>query len=314
MKQVEAFRRKVVFFRHDVDLACLQVPEPGRHARDFLWRVRAFDVAGANCISNCVDMTNDGILVLPCPNMILCVNGSGKAQKLVSLSELTVAGVDKRPKGLHIEQLLGASATANVVYVSLSNEPEHAPGVVYTASGSWYLGRLDLTNRQLVLMPCDYPRRSFERPALDLDEGLVYRREGQSLVRKTFNSKILSHWPLPNFLYDLCLCPDKRTMLLATGVPSAAFSILDLRTGHRTDLPIAGRAMAWGANQTLYYLVERDCGQGVLDTSLFRFRIGDKEPKRLFLVSCQRVARQDSFLATHRGSRRISPGLPGSCR
>jgi hypothetical protein len=296
LKQV-AFRRKVVFFRRDVNLACLALSEPGRHAPDFLACVRAFEVPGANSFSARLEMTSDGILVFSCRDMILRINKSGRAEKLVSLSELPMFGVDKRPKGIHIEQLLGVSAKANFAYLSLSNEPEHAPGVVYTASGSYYLGRLDLTNRRLLLLPS----RGYYggQTVLDFDKGLVYQIEKRTVKCRKFEGKTVSHWPLPNAgLYDLCLGPDERSLLLAKTLLGSDFSLLDLKTGNTTDLPIAGRAMAWGANQTLYYLVEDDRKDGVLDTALFRYRIGEKEPTKLFMVSCQRITTRDSLLGS----------------
>jgi hypothetical protein len=170
LKQVEKFRRKVVFFNKDVDLACLALPEPGRQVPDFLQRVRAFSVPGARSFSFHVEMTSDGDLVFPTQDMILRVNKSGIAEKLVSLSELTADEAGKRPEGLHIEELLGSSAAAPVLYVSLSNEPDHPPGVIYTPSGSYYLGRLDLKSRRLSLLPYNGER---EQAALDCDDGLV---------------------------------------------------------------------------------------------------------------------------------------------
>ena len=292
LKRVETFRRKVVFFRKDADLPCLGEPVPGRHVPDFLWRVRAFEVPGANSFSFGAEMTKDGDLVFPSRNMILRVNKAGSAEKLISLAELTVPGAGKMPEGTHIEELLGASATGNVLYAGLSDEPEHAPGVIYTKSGSDYLGRLDLTKRQLLLMPYSGSREGI---ALNCDAGLVYQGQSEAIECKDFSGKVHGRWSLPGDLYDLRLAPDKQTLLLANTLSKTNFSVLDLKTGHRTVLPIAGRAAAWGANQTLFYLVEKERENGIVDTSLFRFRIGESEPTRLFLVSCRRVAMQDAL-------------------
>jgi hypothetical protein len=136
---------------------------------------------------------------------------------------------------------------------------------------------------------------SSERIALDFDAGLVYQVSGKAIECKDFSGKVRGRWSLPSEFYVLRLAQDKRTMLLAAILFGNDFSVLDLKTGRRTDLPIAGRAAAWGANQTLFYLVEKDRGNGVLDTSLWRFRIGENEPTRLFLVSCARVERKDAL-------------------
>ena len=296
LKRVEKFRRKVVFFHRDADLACLAVPDPDRRVPDFLVRVGAFAVAGADRFSAHVEMTKDGDLVFSSGHMILRVDPSGTARKLVELSELTVAGVDKPPQDLHIEQLLGSSTAANVLYVRLSNEPKHAPGVVYTQSGSCYLGKLDLASRRLSLLPCEPWSK---RTSVDFDGGFVYQINDQAIEEKDFAGKILGRWSPPDTRRPLCslfLGPDKRTMLVGRSLLSTEFSVLDLKSRRETEVPIEGQGMVLGRDQTIYYLVEKERELGVLDTSLMRFRIGEKEPTRLFLVSCQRVKMRDSLL------------------
>ena len=97
---------------------------------------------------------------------------------------------------------------------------------------------------------------------------------------------------------SLELSQDKRTILIAPLLGLGDFSLLDLKSGRETSLPVTGRAAAWGANQTLFYLEEKKRDGGVLDTSLLRFRVGEKKPTRLFLVSCQRVKMLDSLLGS----------------
>ena len=270
-----------------------------RATSDFDRSVHGFDLPGGGGYSCSAEMTKDGDLVFLNPKMILRVNKKGLAEKMVSLKELTVKGVKSRRESLHFQQLLGVSTAAAVLYVSASTEPEHEPGVAYTMSeSSYYVGKLDLTARKLLLMPCEMPVGI----ALDPDAGTVYQSREASIECHDFDGKARGQWPVSNGVAELVLSPDKRTMLLSSIIPrllgGGAFSVLDLKSGHETDLPISGRAAAWGANQTFFYLDEQERDGGVLDTSLFRFRVGDKKPTRLFLVSCQRVKMKDAMLGS----------------
>ena len=255
LKNVETFRRKVVFFTKDVDLPCLRVPANGGQPPDFDSSVHGFDLPGGGGYSCSAEMTKDGDLVFLNPNMILRVNKKGLAEKMVSLKELTVKGVKSRRESLHFQQLLGVSTTAPVLYVIASTEPEpepepeseHEPGVLHMMSDdSYYVGKLDLTTRKLLLMPCEGPADI----ALDPDAGIVYQSREASVECHDFNGKARGQWPVSNGPADLVLSPDKRTMLLSPTPPpplgGGSFSLLELKSGHETDLPISRSSCGLG--------------------------------------------------------------------
>ncbi len=295
LKNVETFRRKVLFFSKDVDLPCLRVPDNGGQPPDFARSVRLYGLPGVNEWSCSVEMTKDGNLVFLGPEIILRVNKQGTAEKAFSLADLTAQGVKSRRGLLHFEQLLGASTTAAILYLTASTEPEHAPGKVYTMrEDSQYVGKLDMTTRKLLLTP----RGTFTNIALDADAGTFYQLRETTVECRDFTGKARGQWPVSTGAASLELSPDKRTILIAPLLGLGDFSLLDLKSGRETSLPVNGRAAAWGASQTLFYLEEKKRDGGVLDTSLLRFRVGEKKPTRLFLVSCQRVKMLDSLLGS----------------
>lgn len=302
LKRVERFRRKVVFFNKDIDLPFLQVPDAGSPIHDFFERVNAYQLPDGHDLFSRVAMTKDGDLVFLNPRTIFRVNKAGSAEKLVSLAELKVVGTKTWSEGFHFDYLFGVSTVTNVLYVSISNEPEHELGVVFTKSGSYYLGKLDLAARQVLAVPYD---GIINQIAINPDAALVYQIHDGSIECKDFDGKLTNSWSRPGIHDSLCLAPDRQTILFSV-FSQGGFSLLlqndvsllDLKSGHQTNLPIVGRAPVWGLNQTIYYLVEKERDNGILDTSLFRFRVGEQRPARLFFVSCQRVKRRDSLLGS----------------
>ena len=314
LKKVETFRRKVVFFTKDVDLPCLRLPAPDEQTLGFVFTTGLIKLLASQPYSQHVEMTNDGDLVFRGHQTIFRVNKKGKAEKLADLAELTLTGAKAARENLHFDSLLGASPTAAVLYLGLSNENAKA-GVPFSPRDySYYLGKLDIPARKLSLLSYDdfthtvildaeagtfyqvraaiaEPREVNGKTEYELHEGFIRCRD--------FNGKTLGQWPMPEGFESAVLSPDKQAMLLIPLAPpdvDSPFSLLDLKSGDQTELPISGRAAAWGAKQTLYYLEEKAGDDGVLNTSLFRFRIGKKRPTRLFLVSCKRVRMKDSSL------------------
>ena len=179
---------------------------------------------------------------------------------------------------------------------------------------SYFLGKLDIPARKLFLLSYD----DFTHTViLDADAGTFYQvraaiAQPREVNGKTeyeiragfikcrdFDGKTLAQWPMPEGFESAVLSPDKQAMLLIPLAPpdvDSPFGLLDLKSGAQTELPISGCMAAWGAKQTLYYLQEKAGDDGVLDTSLFRFRIGRKKPTRLFRVSCKRIRMKDSPL------------------
>ena len=313
LKEVETFRRKVVFFTKDVDLPCLRLPATGEKTPGFLFTTGAIKLLASQPYSQHVEMTSDGDLVLVTHQAIIKVNKAGKAEKLANLADLTLTGAKAPRENLHFERLLGASATEAVLYLSLSNENAE-PGVSFSPSEySYYLGKLDIPARKLLLLPYDnllcpvvldadagtfYHVHAGSLESRDLNGEKVLDSRGGFIKCRDFNGKKLGQWPLSEGIYSAALSPDKRSLLLIPLSPpdgESPFGLLDLKTGSQTELPISGGAAAWGAKQTIYYLNEKKRDDDVHDTSLFRFRIGEEKPTRLFLFSCKHVKSKNTF-------------------
>lgn len=128
---------------------------------------------------------------------------------------------------------------------------------------------------------------------IDPDGGCIYETRNGAVERKDFDGKLANRWQLSERASRCYLAPGKRSLLICR--ESETLSLLDLKSGRETDLRIRGRVAAWGNNGTIFYISEKTNGD-VLDTSLFCYRIGEKEPKRLFLVSCLREKMKDSLL------------------
>ncbi len=309
LKEVETFRRKVVFFAKDVDLPCLRLPAPGERTPGFIFTTGAIRLIASQPCSEHMEMTNDSELVFVVHKMAIRINQGGKAEKLFALSELTLTGAQPPSKGLHFENLLGASPAASVVYVGLSNAPMESGQSVSPKVYSYFLGRLDIPARRLALVPYDdypydvvldaeeekfYQVRSATAEARTVNGETVYDGHEGFIKCRDFAGKTLKQWPLPGNIASAALSPDRRSLLLipATGLMERSdakihFELLDVKTGDCADLPITGcGAAAWGTDQTIYYLRETS-NDGVLETKLFRRRLGEKKSTRLFRVLCK---------------------------
>ena len=296
LKSVDKFQRRVVFFNKDVDLPCLRLPEPGQQPPLFFESTRAFGLRGLGSFGEGVQMTSDGRLVFLSAKTILFVNERGRAEKLAGLADLAVAGPGTRPENLHFGGLVAASPAAAILYITLSNSP--GPGEEPSASSvqSSFLGRLDLKTRRLLLVP-DEDGDLRDGPAeIDPDAGLIYQaKRARTLECRDFDGKSRGHWSLPRGASAYHLSADRRTMLVSGD--TAPVTILDLKSGSCTDLPISGRFAIWGPDRTVFYVAQTSSDGDVLDRiSLFRYRVGDKRPTRLFLVSCQSDAEKGGVL------------------
>ena len=295
LKNVETFRRKVLFFRKDVDLPCLRVPAGGGQPPDFARSVHLVWPAGRQRVELLRGDDQGRRPGIPRPR-----NNPSRQQQREGGKGLQPGGPDSArgevaTRIAPFRATLGASTTAAVLYLTASTEPEHKPGKVYTMrEDSQYVGKLDMTTRKLLLTP----RGTFTNIALDADAGTFYQLRETTVECRDFTGKARGQWPVSTGAASLELSPDKRTILIAPLLGLGDFSLLDLTSGRETSLPVNGRAAAWGANQTLFYLEEKKRDGSVLDTSLLRFRVGEKKPTRLFLVSCQRVKMLDSLLGS----------------
>ena len=178
LKEVETFRRKVVFFTKDADLPCLRLPAPGEKTPGFLFTTGAIKLLASQPYMQHVEMTSDGELVFAGLQTIIRVNKKGKAKKLANLADLTLTGAKAPRENLHFERLLGASATEAVLYLALSNENAE-PGVSFSTSEySYYLGKLDIPARKLLLVPYD---NLLCPVVLDADTGTFYHVHAESL-------------------------------------------------------------------------------------------------------------------------------------
>jgi hypothetical protein len=301
LKKVETFRRKVVFFSKDVDLPFLKVPEPGERTAILFHGV----VGSGEDVSGRVIMSKDGELLLCAGMKILRASKEGPPEVLVRLAELTIAGTDKRPERLHFDQLVAASATKDILYVALSDTGRPDGRTHSYAENAFFLGKLDRAARRLALAKVALPSH------LDVDPeaGFIYQA-GTGLIERTdFEGKQVKQWRLPGGpdyepLPPGCrLSPNRQSLLLSRPTFSSNswrehLTVLDLGTGRESVLPIKGRAPAWGSDGVIFFLQEAEGEGGILETSLFRLQIGQKEPSRLFWVSCKRVERLDSLLGT----------------
>ncbi len=211
LKKVETFRRNVVFFTKDAALPCLRLPAPGERTLGFVFATGAMRLLAGQPFTEHVEMTSDGDLVFVSSRAIFRVNKKGIAEKAVSLAELTLTGANAPPKDLHFENLLGASATAPVLYVGLSNESMESGVPIQPSDYAHYLGKLDiwLASSSLAVrrFPCNV--------VLDADAGRFYQvrvasvapaaLNGQAEIEvepgsikcRDFNGKTLGQWPLP---------------------------------------------------------------------------------------------------------------------
>jgi hypothetical protein len=313
LKNVDNFRRNVVFFRKDAGLPCLRLPAPGERTLGFVFATNAIRLLEGQPYCEHVEMISDGDLVFAGSRTIFRVNKKGRADKLASLAELTLTGANAPPKDLHFENLLGTSATAAVLYIGLSNETMESGVPIQPSDYAHYVGKLDIPARKLLLLPCGDSARDV---VIDADAGRYYQVRAVcvapaalndngavkvdvgSIKCRDFNGKMLGQWPLPLGFSSIAPAPEKRAILLIpepSPDDATRFSLLDLNSGAIAELPIRGHEAAWGANQTLYYIDEKFTNEGVVDSSLFRFRIGDKQPTRLFLFSCKHVKMKDTL-------------------
>lgn len=290
LNKVDKFHRKLVYFIKDIDLPCLHLPEPSKPVEPFFVQVRAYRFAKDNPLSCYVVMNRHGELVFSSYKAILRVNKENHSDKMVSLSELNVSAPDQLPANLHFDSLLYASNAEDVLYVRLSSASnvnvEQESETPYTSSS--FVGRLDVKAGRLRVVLTNSPLAE-----IDSDSGWIYDLHNGSIERKDFNGKVAARWPLSATSFSCCLAPDKQNLLICR--QDNTLSMLDLKTGRKTDLPVQGRAAVWGNNGIIYYISE-EVHDDVLDTSLLRYRIGDKEPKRLFVVSCQRKNMKDVLL------------------
>jgi hypothetical protein len=293
LKNVETFKREVVFFPKNVSSPYLKVPRPGEHPKDFLSRAGALAL-GENRLNGSVVMTKDGDLLFSSSNKIFRARNEGAAEKLIGLSDLTPGGYDRSSSPLHIEQLLAASATKGILYLALSTEPEFDPGPYLADKYAHFIGKLDWEARQLLLVKVS----DTNAIVIDPKTEMIYEPRKRSVERKDFHGKVEKHWPLSEWVDACWLADDRRSLLLSSSLIQGDFRLLDLQTGRDRSLPISGRAPAWGAGEVLFFMQQIARDDGVIDTSLNRFQIGEKGPTRLFLVSCARK-HKDSL-----------PGLP----
>ena len=308
LKEVETFRRKVVFFAKDVDLPCLRLPAPGERTPGFIFTTGAIRLIASQPCSEHMEMTNDSELVFVVHKMAIRINQGGKAEKLFALSELTLTGCSRRQKGFISRTCWGrrlrqVSCTSAFPMCRWNRDSRFLRKSTLT-----FLGRLDIPARRLALVPYDdypydvvldaeeekfYQVRSATAEARTVNGETVYDGHEGFIKCRDFAGKTLKQWPLPGNIASAALSPDRRSLLLpATGLMERSdakihFELLDVKTGDCADLPITGcGAAAWGTDQTIYYL--RDMfNDGVLETKLFRRRLGEKKSTRLFRVLCK---------------------------
>ena len=288
LKNVETFRRKVLFFSKDVDLPCLRVPDNGGQPPDFARSVRLYGLPGVNEWSCSVEMTKDGDLVFLGPEIILRVNKQGTAEKAFSLADLTGARGEVATRIAPFRAAFGRlDHRGHPLSDRVHRARARAGQGLYHARRLPVRGQAGHDNPQA---PPDAPWNVYEYRA-GCRRGDLLSTAGDDRRVPRFHRQARGQWPVSTGAASLELSPDKRTILIAPLLGLGDFSLLDLKSGRETSLPVNGRAAAWGASQTLFYLEEKKRDGGVLDTSLLRFRVGEKKPTRLFLVSCQ--PRQD---------------------
>ena len=181
--------------------------------------------------------------------------------------------------------MLKASATKNLVYLALATNPspDVDPGPYTAAKYPDFIGKLDLASRWLSLV-----EGSPLNIAIDPEAEVVYRTRVDSVERVDFQGNVIAQWRVDVGSEAGSLAPDGKSLLIVP-VLGGGLGLLDLTTGEQTRLPIDGRAAVLGGRGNIYFIREAKRQNGVLETLLYHFQVGQKAPTRLMFVSCKRV-------------------------
>ena len=215
------------------------------------------------------------------------------AEKILTLADLKIASADPVPAAAHFGELRPASATKSLLYVELwtYRGEELDPGPFSFAKYPVFLGKLDLATRRLSLV------KEWACIAIDPESAVFYRAGSHSIEKIDFEGQVVRRWPVGSHASACYLAPEKKSLLISS-FPDDRFRLLDLMTGEETPLPIRGCAPSFGPGGTIFFLHGTKRDGGIFETSLHRFRIGEKASTCLFLHSCKRIVLLDGFLGT----------------
>jgi len=266
LKQVEAFQRPAYFVGKDSHLNVLEVTQPREPSAVF--EIFKFSDNVLRVLpGQIVPVPGGGGVFVSNGETIFHVTTSGDVKNTISPFELM--DEEYHIGNYDINWYLGASAKNSFLYFVLLSKGKNPK--------TDFVCRLDLATKQVQMLEFSYPARI----DVDLETGIVYvpHESGNTGIRvKDFDGKIDKRIRTGRYYSSCKLSAARDSLLLSTFDLdlNRLITILDLNTEKEVVLPFSGSNATWGSENTIYFV------RG--ENSLWRFKLGDDAPERLFLV------------------------------